>query len=107
MDENQAGPRKQQRESKKSVISKLYAPYSSGIFELVATHSQSKRLVQGSLESQLSIDLELKIVRLNAAFARKRNVRRGLWRQPNIASMAEQLALSDYKTPAAQRATQS
>ena len=35
-----------------------------------------------------------------AAFARKRNVRRGLWRQPNVASLAEQLALSDYKTPA-------
>ena len=42
-----------------------------------------------------------------AAFARKRNVRRGLWRQPNVASMAEQLALSDYKTPAARRATRS
>ena len=35
-----------------------------------------------------------------AAFARKRNVRRGLWRQPNVASLTEQLALSDYKTPA-------
>ena len=35
-----------------------------------------------------------------AAFARKRNVRRGLWRQPNVAALAEQLALSDYKTPA-------
>ena len=42
-----------------------------------------------------------------AAFARKRNVRRGLWRQPNVASLTEQLALSDYKTPAARRATQS
>ena len=42
-----------------------------------------------------------------AAFARKRNVRRGLWRQPNVAALAEQLALSDYKTPAAQRATRS
>ena len=42
-----------------------------------------------------------------AAFARKRTVRRGLWRQPNVASMAEQLALSDYKTPAARRATRS
>ena len=38
-----------------------------------------------------------------AAFARKRNVRRGLWRQPNVAALAEQLALSDYKTPAATR----
>ena len=42
-----------------------------------------------------------------AAFARKRNVRRGLWRQPNVAALAEQLALSDYKTPAARRATRS
>ena len=42
-----------------------------------------------------------------AAFARKRNVRRGLWRQPNVASLTEQLALSDYKTPAARRATRS
>jgi len=32
-------------------------------------------------------------------------VRRGLWRQPNVAALAEQLALSDYKTPAARRAT--
>ena len=42
-----------------------------------------------------------------AAFARKRTVRRGLWRQPNVAALAEQLALSDYKTPAARRATRS
>ena len=42
-----------------------------------------------------------------AAFARKRNVRRGLWRQPNVAALAEQLALSDYKTPAARRAARS
>ena len=42
-----------------------------------------------------------------AAFARKRNVRRGLWRQPHVAALAEQLALSDYKTPAARRATRS
>jgi len=34
-------------------------------------------------------------------------VRRGLWRQPNVAALAEQLALNDYKTPAARRATQS
>ena len=43
----------------------------------------------------------------DAAFARKRNVRRGLWRQPNVAALAKQLALNDYKTPAARRATQS
>ena len=42
-----------------------------------------------------------------AAFARKRTVRRGLWRQPNVAALAEQLALSDYKTPAARRAARS
>ena len=48
---------------------------------------------------------------LNARFAKLRgatpNVRRGLWRQPNIAALAEQLALSDYKTPAARRETRS
>ena len=72
-----AGPRKQQRECKRG-RSKLYVPYKQ----------PSPRAVY-------------------AAFAWKRNVRRGLWRQPNIASMAEQLALNDYKTPAARRATQS
>ena len=44
--------------------------------------------------------------RARAAGARY-GLRHGLWRQPNVASLTEQLALSDYKTPAARRATQS
>ena len=126
MDENQAGPRKQQRESKKA-FSPSFTHRTQSYIARTAASSPRNGLVKTCRVHPthwlISTQVHCKAGHgrsaavayawlvfadrgatspraVYAAFARKRNVRRGLWRQPNVAALAEQLALSDYKTPA-------